>query len=140
MIMLLVFWAVLIGSVIIVLRHGGQPERIGLAIMVVGSLLSALVVSEMPVRFSSVEPGIFAVDTIVLIALFLLAMTSKRFWPLWATSFHGAGMMTHLAASISTHSLTTAYALLQGFWAYPMFVTVLLGTWYHRQDSLSKTD
>jgi hypothetical protein len=140
MITLTIFWIVLIGIVSFVLRHGGQPEKVGLAIMVSGTVLSSLVVSAMSVRFTSVELGIVLVDMVMLVALFLLAMTSTRFWPLWATSFHCAGVTTHLAASMSENALTNAYALLQGFWAYPVLFTLFLGTWTHRHVKQMESD
>jgi hypothetical protein len=135
MIMLSFFWAFLTGSIYIAVRFGGTPEKLGVMMIGGGSLLSALVVSALPIRFDGVEIGVVIVDIALLAGLFALAMVSKRFWPMWATSFHGAGVLTHIAASMSPHSLTNAYALLQGFWAYPMLVTIMIGT--HVQNRLA---
>jgi hypothetical protein len=129
MILQIIYWCFFLGASVFVLRSGRQPEWLGLAMMFVASILSATFAADMTVRYRSVDVGIASVDSALLIALLLLAMNTKRFWPIWATSFHGVGLLTHFVVSLSDEPLARGYALLQGFWGYPVIMSLICGAW-----------
>lgn len=110
-----------------VLRTGGSAERIGIGIMFVGSLLTWAVQASPMFDWASSRGGLLIVDLGVLAALFVLSARSDRFWPLWATALHLIGVSTHLVFMFSPERLLRAYAIAQGFWAYPIFVCLLIG-------------
>ena len=126
-------WLVLPAMLGCALAYGGNSERIGALLIFGGSLASFLVVASPQARFRSIESPMFVADALVLIAFVYLSLKTKRFWPIWATSFHSIVVLTHLADALAPHTLPRAYGILQGFWVYPMTVVLLLGVYGHRQ-------
>ena len=128
------YWTVLILCAAYILRRGGAPERVGIAILVVGSLAStAAATADYGARFQSVEAGMFAVDVAVLAAYLVLAIKAERFWPLWVTGFHSVGVATHGAMLVSPDVVPWAYAVGQALWGYPMLLAQVIGTRRHQQ-------
>jgi hypothetical protein len=132
------YWTVLGAVFLIVLIFGGIPERIGISIIGVGSVLSTLLSKPEAMRFETLESGIALIDVFVLVGFVWLALTSKRYWPLWATSFHTTDMLTHAATALMPQALPKAYGILQGFWAYPMMAVILVGTYGFRRRQRAK--
>jgi hypothetical protein len=127
MILQIIYWCFFLGAAVIVVRLGRQPEWLGLAMMFVASVASPILAADVTVRYRAVDIGLASVDAALLIALLLLALNTKRFWPLWATSFHGVGLFTHFVVSLSDEPLARGYALLQGFWGYPVILSLVCG-------------
>ncbi|WP_375380143.1 hypothetical protein [uncultured Sphingomonas sp.] len=109
-------------------RHGGRSERHGAAIILVGSLLTVLVEGLPAFDWRYSRQGLVAVDLGVLVAYFVLAQRSNRFWPLWTTAFQLIAVMTHLVIMVEPRRVLQAYAIAQGFWAYPMLASIVIGS------------
>lgn len=130
----LFYWILLTLCGAYVFIRGGVPERIGIAILVMGSILStASATANYALRFRQMEAGIFLVDVVGLIALVALALRANRFWPLWVAGFHLVGVATHAAMAASPDVVPRAYAMAQAFWGYPMLAAMVAGTWRHRR-------
>jgi hypothetical protein len=132
-ILTLAFWIFLAISAALAWRYGGKPERHGTIIMLCGAVFSTVLVSSLGARFNETEYGLILTDLVMLAAMIRLMITTKRYWPIWANSFQLAAIITHLAVAMVPHSVALAYALLQGFWAYPIVMTMLLGTYGHHR-------
>ncbi|HZG08257.1 MAG TPA: hypothetical protein VEZ70_04660 [Allosphingosinicella sp.] len=115
------------------LLHGGKPERIGAAILGVGSIATFLVVSAPAARFGSVELGILFVDVAALAGFLALALRAERLWPLWLTALHAIGTAAHVVKLVAPDVIPWAYAFALAFWSYPMLLLLVLGTWQHRK-------
>jgi hypothetical protein len=119
--------------------RGGTPERLGAAAILIGSALSVVESTSLTARFHSAESGILGVDIVLLVALLILSLLSKRYWPLWTTGFHTVGVITHMAVYANPATVPRAYALAQGLWAYPMLLTVVLGSWNYSRKKKKDT-
>jgi hypothetical protein len=128
------FWITLFTSIAACLRYGDRPERIGISIMFIGSAMSAFATSSIDSRFQQVEVGIWVTDLIVLFAFGFMALTSKRFWPLWVTSFQLTAVTTHLADYLMPQTHASAYSIMQGFFFYPMVMAILLGCYGYQKS------
>ncbi|MFN3945312.1 MAG: hypothetical protein ACK4K7_10315 [Allosphingosinicella sp.] len=128
MMLQILYWTTLAACLLFALKRGGADERIGAAVIAVGSLLSVGAAAAPNGRFQAAETGILIVDLAVLAAFLALALRSERFWPLWATGFHLVAVVTHGAMMVSPGVVPRAYALAQGFWAYPMLFAIAIGT------------
>ncbi len=119
---------VLAGTCLFAFVSGGRTERIGAAIILIGSFLTWF--AQMPPFFDwrYARGGMLVIDVIVLIAFFALAQRSDRFWPIWATAFHLIAVATHLVILVQPERVLQAYAIAQGFWAYPMLLAIVIGT------------
>jgi hypothetical protein len=113
------------------ITRGGVSEKIGGVIMGVSAVASWQFSSPEPVSFQTLETGILSVDVLLFLALLGLALKTERFWPIWATTLQGAAILTHSAVSVSPVAIPKAYELIQGFWAYPMLLLLVLGTKNH---------
>jgi hypothetical protein len=132
-VLLIFFWVTLVGVASAAFTLGGGPERTGMIIILVGSVVSAILGYGPSQNSQALDLWMLFSDTLVLFALGSLALRSARYWPLWATSFHAITVMTHVADLIAPNKVPTAYLILQGLWIYPMFVAILLGIYGHRQ-------
>jgi hypothetical protein len=93
---------------------------------------------EADLRYSVMYPPVFAVDLLTLIAAVSLAVAVDRYWPLWFAGFPLVAVATHLASMVQIAIVPKAYALAQGFWAYPMMAALFIGTWFHAHKSTAK--
>ena len=103
----IVSWAALAMTCAIVAWRGRRPERLGMAVVAVGWVVTPFVQ-----RLGSwYEPqyGILAVDVVVLAALVALAFRYDRYWPICATAFQAVAVLTHLAFLINPRALYRAF-------------------------------
>jgi hypothetical protein len=110
---------------------GAAPERIGAAVILVGSAVSTAVMSGL--KYASVEIGVFLVDVAALIAFVVLAIRAERLWPLWVSALQIIGTAGHAVKLVDTEVIRTAYAIAMAVWSYPMWFLIVLGTWQHRR-------
>lgn len=115
------------------LIRGAAPERIGAGIFIAATILTRLAASAERPSFASAEVGVFLVDAGMLSAFLLLAMLSKRFWPLWMTGFQVVQVAVHAAQIASPQMMPWVYAVGQAIWSYPMMAMLALGTWRHQE-------
>ncbi len=107
---------------------GRTMERSVAVIFLVGAILSAVAVSAFHKHWHPAVPYLLLIDTIILLLLIAIALRSDRYWPLYAAAFQIPGVVTHVAIMVDAHVALYSYVLTQGFWIYPLLVTLLVGT------------
>jgi hypothetical protein len=110
---------------------GAWPERVGAAIILVGSALSTAAMSGS--KYASVEVGVLLVDVAALFAFLALAIRAERLWPLWVTALQIIGTAGHAVKLTDAEVIRTAYAIAMAVWSYPMWFLIVLGTWNHQR-------
>lgn len=120
-------WAVTIYAI----RRGGGAEKLAAIGIVVNSYLTALLVSPVETQFQQVEVSIVFVDLALFLLFLLIALQSRKFWPLWLTALQGVTILGHLAPLV--HLSPWIYFRAVALWSWPMLI--LLG-WAVRQHSL----
>jgi hypothetical protein len=116
------------------LARGAAPERAAAAMMLVASVASfATQAQPFSGSFLKVQVWVFAIDLLLLVGLFVLALVSTRFWPLWLTGLQLLAVIAHLIRAIDHSALPRGYQFLISFEAYPMLLIVAIGTWRHRK-------
>ena len=111
--------------------RGAAPDRVGAAVILVGSALSTAAMSGG--RYASVEFGVFLVDLAALVAFLALSLRAERLWPLWVTALQIIGTAGHAVKLVDAEVLRVAYAFAMAFWSYPMWLLLVLGTWNHQR-------
>jgi hypothetical protein len=129
----LVYFALLSGCCLYTALRGGPPERIGAAILTVGSILTLVTLSSNAQIYRSLELGVFLVDVATLLAFLALALRANRLWPLCITALQLVGTAGHAVKLADPQVLPYAYAIALRFWSYPMMLMLLVGTWNHQK-------
>lgn len=129
----LVYFALLFGCCLYTVLRGGPPERIGAAILTVGSILTFVTLSSTAQIYRSLEVGVFLVDVATLLAFLALALRANRLWPLCITALQLVGTAGHAVKLVDPQVLPFAYAIALRFWGWPMMLMLVLGTWSHQK-------
>jgi hypothetical protein len=115
------------------LWRGGSPEKIGAAMMAIGSVTTVIVLRVAGVSITSVEYGVLIIDSVFLVALAALAVRADRYWPLWVTALQLLTVAAHVAKLIEPNMIFQAYIFLMVIWSYPQILLIVLGTWRHQR-------
>ncbi len=115
------------------LARGGAPERIGIGIVVAGTLVTWAVWSPLAGRFRSLEEGVFIVDVAVLLAMVGLALFANRLWPILVAGLQGAAICIHIIKITAPDVLPFGYAIGLAIWGYIMLIVLAYGTHQHRR-------
>jgi len=110
-----------------VMWRGSGAARAALAIIFVGSLLSAAT-AHYDALWRMSETGIFLVDVAVLLAFIAVLARSDCFWPMWITAFQMIAVGTHLARFVRPHTVPFAYAIAEQLWVYLMLALLTVVT------------
>jgi hypothetical protein len=133
---MVLFNALLLGAFAYALWHGRSDERITAAACVVASAASFLLMAPQGLRYSTVEIGILAVDLLTLATFTLVALRSDRFWPLWVSGLQLVTSVAHIMKAAQPDLMPIAYAAAGRFWAYPILLIIIVGTWRGHQRGL----
>lgn len=123
----LVFGALMWGTCLYAVYRGGRSEKIVAGGIIANVYLTVLVSSPFAHRFQTVELPIAIVDTALLMLLLSIALTSRKFWPLWLTAMQALGTLSHLAPLVP-HVIPWAYGNAVALWMYPMLIVLGLAT------------
>lgn len=125
----LTYDGVLLGTCLFAAVRGGRPERIGALINLLGSAVSSAVRITGIGSWAPAEIAIMMIDLGVAAAFFWLAVTTTRFWPIWAFGFALADIFTSWAGGLLPGILPSAYATGLGLYAYLALAALTAGTW-----------
>lgn len=129
MVRLILYYLLLLGTCSYALWRGKVDARIVAAFFFVGNFATIALRSNPGGGYSSVEPGIFAVDVICFLAFTYAAIISDRFWPLWVSGLQLTTSFAHVLKLIDSSLLPLAYAAALRFWGYPILIILAVGVW-----------
>jgi hypothetical protein len=114
--------------------RGGQPERLGAAILLWLTAGPFIVTPFATVTSLTLDRGAMAVDLIGLAGLLYLALKTDRNWPIWACSAQVIAVTGHLVRFLQLREDPLAYAAMIRAPAYIQCLALLAGTVaYHRR-------
>ena len=76
--------------------------------------------------------GVFAVDLAMLVGMYVIAVKSRRWWPLWVAAFQLNSVAAHLATVLSPAFSAAVYNGFEGLWAFPGQILMVYGIWRDR--------
>jgi hypothetical protein len=132
MLRIAIFLILLIGTCAYALWRGGAPERIAAAAMLAACVGSAIVRSDVELRFTQIETGLFLIDILLLAILFAVALKADRGWPMLVTALHLATVGAHAVKLVDPGMIRVTYVVMIAFWSWPMVLALAIGTWRHR--------
>lgn len=109
--------------------RGGADERIVALTCMAGTAATLLVISPLRQRYAGVEEGLLLVDLAVLAGFIMVALRSKRFWPLWVAGLQLTTSIGHILKGVDQDLLPRAYGAALQFWGYPILVILAVGTY-----------
>jgi hypothetical protein len=123
------FWAILLFICGYAWWQGRIEEKVAATTCLVATLATHFVISPVTVRYTQVEFGLLGIDAFVLASFVAIALSSSRFWPLWAAGFQLTVSMSHFMKGVDLQLIPQAYAAAAVFWSYPILIVILVGTW-----------
>lgn len=121
-------WLVLLFVCSYAIGRGGRPERVGAAI----NLLACFATVALRLTFTSAwfpaALSILIVDIAVTGCFYWLAVTTDRFWPIWAFGFASSALLASVAGALLPKVELLAYHTGLGIYANLALVALALGT------------
>ncbi len=115
-------------TLIFALVCGGRPERFGALINLGGFVLTVLVRLVVPAAWMPAEVMVLLIDLAVAAGFYWLALTTIRFWPIWAAGFALADLFMSIAGALLPHTPLFAYQSGLVIYAYLALGALALGT------------
>jgi hypothetical protein len=106
--------------------RGRDDERLGAAAYLAAWALSMMVFRA---RSSDLQEGVLLIDTGLFALFLLLAMRSRRFWPLFAAGFQLLAVVTHVARILDAGVSGWAYITAGVVWGYLVIFAIGYGSW-----------
>jgi hypothetical protein len=94
---------------------GGTTGRIGAALNVGATVATLFAQDAMP--WTQTHIPVLIVDVLLMCALFVLAMKTQVYWPIWAAGFHLITVTGHAATFIAPDFRSSLYYYFNGMWA-----------------------
>lgn len=122
----LIFWLLTLLACAYAALAGGREGRwvVGL---IIGASILTIPASRSGAHFGQLELWVFAVDCALLVGLYAVALTSRRWWPIWMTGFHLIAVLSHLSTTVAHGFVANIYFAAATFWALPMSISMVAG-------------
>jgi hypothetical protein len=121
-------WANLVAlllSIGVAALRGGWPERTAAAAMAAAWLASAILHNAD--QLHGPQQLIMAIDLTLFVVLLTLALTSDRWWPMWACAFHGLSVVLALAMLADPGVWSRSGFIAGGVFSYLTMLALFLG-------------
>lgn len=115
------------------IRYGGRAARfafVSFIAMTIGTIYSTSHSDRFrtyPALWAHFNPLLFVTDLLYFVALFLIAGTSHRYWPIWSAGFALLCVLTHFGPLVDPGSDSKIYRGLETFWQLPIMLTMVIG-------------
>jgi hypothetical protein len=129
----IVFWTFLFVVCALAVLRGHTDERIAASACAIATLVTHFILGPLKIKYSTVEPGLLALDIAMLATFVVLALRSSRFWPLWVAGLQLTMSMAHVLKAIDAQLIPRAYAAATVFWSYPILFIILIACWRTRR-------
>ena len=108
------------------LWKGGWAERV-VAVGFLASWVNTALTKDR--AWSGLQWGPFTGDTLLLVLIVIVALRSRRFWPMFAAGFQLLAVTTHAAMAVDTGVGAWAYITAGVIWTYLLLFSLAFGTW-----------
>ena len=112
---------------------GDEPERLAMGAYLLGWMAGMLIQGDGDLH-RNWQPGLFALDVVMLLVLGGLAWKFKRSWPIWAASLQLIIVMSHLVILFDMRAGIMAFYTILNMASYGVLVAIGLGTFWAWQE------
>ena len=118
-----IYYIVLLLTVAVAIRRGGPLERWAAYTALIASFLTSAI-APFP-TWTDIELHIFAIDVLVLLSFWLIAMKTHSFWPYWITGWQLIAIFGHIQKFMFSEILARPYSLLSVYISYPILLLII---------------
>lgn len=122
----LLIWRLTFSAVcLFAIIRGRRPERLTAVVLIIADILNAL-----PLRslyWKPIEPTVFFIDLYVAVFFVWLALSSSRWWPLWAAAFYLLAVIMLVINVLDPTIRPYAYYVGEQMWDYLGLMAIFLG-------------
>ena len=130
MLRIIIFELLQLGVSIFAIRRGGAPERIVGWMLLIAAI--AGIAAGLPANnWRGLDVPLFAIDVALFAGLLAIAARANRFWPYWTVALQLIALGVHGARVVDPLLVPIVYARITGQIAYPMCLTLVLGTYHY---------
>ncbi len=122
---------VLVG--ILAFTKGDEPERLAMGAYLLGWMAGLLLQDDQGLQ-SHWQPGMFALDVVMLLVFGGLAWKFRRNWPIWAASLQLIIVMSHLVILFDMRAGIMSFYTILNLAGYGILLTIGLGTFWAWQE------
>lgn len=120
-----IYLLLLLSSVILIFWKGKWEERLVLAALTIGSLLTPLLHAQTERDWLTPDIALFVNELCVTIVILFVAYRSRSFWPIPIAAFQMLALLTPFAALMGQDLVSYAVGMMQGMWAYPQLLIMI---------------
>ncbi|WP_309628470.1 hypothetical protein [Brevundimonas sp.] len=122
---------VLVG--IFAFTKGDEPERLAMGAYLLGWMAGLLLQDDQGLH-SNWQPGMFALDVVMLLVLGGLAWKFHRNWPIWAAALQLIIVMSHLVILFDMRGGMMSFYTIVNLAGYGVLLAIGLGTFWAWQE------
>ncbi|PZU57171.1 MAG: hypothetical protein DI547_14160 [Sphingobium sp.] len=126
------FWTLMLMSCAYAAFFGGRDGRWA-SIMIVAATALTLPATLLDESFARTQLPVTAVDILLLLGLYMLAMRSARYFPIWMTAFQLITVTTHLSTIAAPNLTPKIYQAMETVWAIPCLLSMVAGVMLDRR-------
>ena len=134
----LIFNGVLVTTCLYAAVRGGRPERIGAGINIAASGVTTTLRLTSSHFYAPADLIVLSIDLLVVAGFYWLAISTRRFWPIWAFGFALANIFVSIAGGLIPQTPLFAYHTGLGAYAYLALASLALGTRYLPKNASSE--
>ncbi len=112
---------------------GDEPERLAMGAYMLG-WMAGLLLQDGSGLYSNVQPGLLALDTLMLLVLGGIAWRYNRTWPIWAASLQLVIVMSHFVILLDIRPTMAAFYTVVNIASYGVLVAIAVGTFWAWQE------
>lgn len=121
------FNAALLCVVAYVWLQGEWVGKVG-ALLVLAASAITFVGQGIESPYGGLNLPIFTGDALLLVGFVYLALTSSRWWPMWASALQLNGVCSHLVAWLAPTVVSAVYYRMITAWGVPILLVMAIGT------------
>lgn len=128
-----VFLLPIVAVGIFAFTKGGEAERLTMGAYLLGWMAGLLIQDDTGLH-RNWQPGLFAIDMVMLLVFAGVAWKFRRNWPIWAASLQLLIVMSHIVILFDLRTAIAAFYTVVNLASYGILLVIGIGTFWAWQD------
>jgi hypothetical protein len=128
----ILFWAMMLAAGSYSVALGGWEGRTTMGLFVLAALATIASNRWLVLNWQETNLTVCLIDTATFVATYLIAVKSRRWWPIWVAAFQLNSVAAHVATMISPDFSNFVYQGYASLWALPSMLIMVFGIFRDR--------